>query len=397
MIKIFFNFILAFGEMLRFLSLPQKKRKIVFYAEDKHSMLHFEPIIKQLAFIHEETLCYLTSASDDVILETHHNNIIPVYVGDGVVRTLVFSYMAADLLIMTMPDLETYHIKRSKRYPVHYLYLFHGLVSTHYIYRKAAFDSFDTIFCTGPHQIEEIKATEKLYNLKQKNLVKDGYRPLESLMAEVKEYRKVNKNTNAKKRPMTVVVAPSWGKNAILETCGLEIVQNLLDSGFRTIVRPHPLTTKYNGWIIKSLSSRFSKNELFHLNQNLSDKSSLFQSHVMISDWSSIAIEYAFACERPVIFIDVPMKCNNPEADRINIIPLELIIREKIGRVILPDQLDTISEAIEGIYNDYNEFINIIRKLREECVYNLGSSLDGAVNQIMNLSTELQKNNSQKI
>ena len=33
----------------------------------------------------------------------------------------------------------------------------------------------------------------------------------------------------------------------------------------------------------------------------------------MVSDWSGVAMEFAFGLERPVLFIDVPRKTNNPE------------------------------------------------------------------------------------
>ena len=43
----------------------------------------------------------------------------------------------------------------------------------------------------------------------------------------------------------------------------------------------------------------------------------------MISDWSGVAIEYAFAFEKPVLFIDTPQKINNPDCYQIDIVPLE--------------------------------------------------------------------------
>ena len=92
-------------------------------------------------------------------------------IGDGPARTKFFLELKAKVLIMTMPDLETYHIKRSKVFPVHYVYLFHSMNSTHMEFQKNAFDHFDSIFCVGPYQIQEIRATEQLYNLKQKKLI----------------------------------------------------------------------------------------------------------------------------------------------------------------------------------------------------------------------------------
>jgi YidC/Oxa1 family membrane protein insertase len=83
--------------------------------------------------------------------------------------------LRAKILVMDMPDLDTYHIKRSKAYPVHYIYLFHSMFSIHSYLRKEALDNFDTIFCVGPHHVNEIKATEKLYELKPKKIINYGF------------------------------------------------------------------------------------------------------------------------------------------------------------------------------------------------------------------------------
>ena len=100
------------------------------------------------------------------------------FVGNGIARTFFFAGLEAEILVMTMPDLQTFHIKRSP-YPVKYVYLHHSLVSTHMIYRSEAFDSFDSILCVGPHHLAEIKARETLYNLPCKELVQHGYGKLD--------------------------------------------------------------------------------------------------------------------------------------------------------------------------------------------------------------------------
>ena len=75
--------------------------------------------------------------------------------------------------IMTMPDLNQYQVKRSK-YPVHYIYIQHSLVSLHMVCRKGAFDNYDTICCAGPHHVREIRAVEKKYGKKLLNMVMDA-------------------------------------------------------------------------------------------------------------------------------------------------------------------------------------------------------------------------------
>ena len=136
----------AWRGMRRFRALPRRDRAIVFYAEDGASWVHFEPVIRALATTHGRGVCYLTSSPRDPVLEREDEAVRAFYIGDGVCRTFLLRILEAGVVVMTMPDLETFHIKRSK-YPVHYIYLHHSIVSTHMIYRRGAFDGFDTVFC----------------------------------------------------------------------------------------------------------------------------------------------------------------------------------------------------------------------------------------------------------
>ncbi len=157
----------------------------VFYAEDGASWVHFEPVIRALATTHGRGVCYLTSSPRDPVLEREDEAVRAFYIGDGACRTFLLRILEAGVVVMTMPDLETFHIKRSK-YPVHYIYLHHSIVSTHMIYRRGAFDGFDTVFCVGPHHLAEIRETEALYGLKPKLLVEHGYGRLDSITAAAK-------------------------------------------------------------------------------------------------------------------------------------------------------------------------------------------------------------------
>ena len=81
----------------------------------------------------------------------------------------------------------------------------------------------------------------------------------------------------------------------------------------------------------------------------------------MISDWSGISFEYAFTFERPVIFIDVPKKILNPNSDDISLEPIEISIRNKIGHVVSPKDLEKIPSLISSIYDDDKNKEDIIK------------------------------------
>ncbi len=171
------------NDIEKFNKLDLDERSIVFYSENSVILYPYvEEIIRELQN-RDQKVCYLTSSKDDPILKNKNKNIRVFYIGDSEIEKMnFFLRLKAKMLIMTMPDLGSYHIKRSKEFPVHYIYTFHSMNSTHMEFQKGAFDEFDSIFCVGPYQVQELRATEQLYNLKRKNLVECGYGLLDKLI-----------------------------------------------------------------------------------------------------------------------------------------------------------------------------------------------------------------------
>ena len=99
--------------------------------------------------------------------------------------------------------------------------------------------------------------------------------------------------------------------------------------------------------------------------------------------------EYAFVCERPVIYVDVPKKAHNKEYDKIQFVPLEVGIRDKIGEIISINNLESMPERIEFLYGHVNEFQNKIKKIRDDTVFNIGESGQAAADEIIQIINEM--------
>nr|AIE98285.1 CDP-glycerol:poly(glycerophosphate) glycerophosphotransferase (yidC, spoIIIJ, OXA1) [uncultured marine thaumarchaeote KM3_04_H11] len=371
-------------EVGKFNQLDLDERSIVFYSESSVILYPYvEEIINELEK-RDQKICYVTSSKNDPVLK--NKEIKTFYIGDGSARTKFFLELKARVLIMTMPDLDTYYIKRSKTFPVNYIYLFHSMNSTHMEFQKGAFDRFDTIFCVGQHQIQEIRATEQLYNLKQKKLVECGYGLLDKLLKSRPSHSQENfLSKNNKKK---ILIAPSWGKQNLLETVGIDLVKILLDAGYHVTVRPHPMTIKKSPKLIKQIKEKFEKNPDFLLDTNTSSFEQLLSSYALITDWSGIGHEYAFVCERPVIYVDVPKKARNKKYDKIGFVPLEISIRSKIGEIISIQNLGSIPERIEFLYGHITDFQSNIKKIRDDTVFNIGKSGEAAANEIIRIINE---------
>ena len=373
------------NELKKFEDLKQNERDVVFYSENENSMLIFKSLISELTNKHNLNICYVTSSKDESILKKPNNKIKSFFIGDGVVRTKFFLNLKAKILIMTMPDLETFHIKKSKVYPVHYVYLFHSMVSTHLIYRRSAFEHFDSIFCVGNYQLDEIRSTEKLYDLKPKNLIRYGYSHLDNLLEKYSKRILLPKNNENK---LHILLAPSWSDDGLFENFGEKVIDILLREGYKVTFRPHPMTQKKSKKKIDRMTEKFSKNESFLLEQNISNFDLFLFSDIMITDWSGAALEFAFAFEKPVLFIDVPKKINNPEYEKIPQVPIEVSIREKIGKIILPTDLELIPNEIKMLYGQTKELRDKITKIRNELIFNVGESKKDGAEEIIKLLNE---------
>ena len=370
-------------ELRKFESLEQHERSIVFYSEDNFSIINFEPILNELTNNLQRQVCYLTSSPNDPMLNSENKNIKSFFIGDGTIRTKLFLTLKADVLVMTMPDLGTYHIKRSKIYPVHYVYIFHSMVSTFMTYRKGAFDNFDTILCVGKHQIQEIREMEKVYGLKPKNLLEHGYGLLDTLM---KKYS--SSSLREKYNEKQILIAPTWGKKALLENHGHEIVKILLDSGYNVIVRPHPMSLIKSKKIINSINEDFKNNPNFKLETDIRSSDSLSSSQFVITDWSGIALEYVFTFERPVLFVDVPKKINNVDFEKISLTPIEVSLRKELGESCSPDQLEKIPEKLDYLYENLESFKKQIVQIRSQTIFNLGKSGEIGAKYIAQIADE---------
>ena len=364
-----------------FFKLSKLKKQIVFYAEYGGQYSYFEGIIKELTGKHNQNICYITSDISDPVFNLQNERITSFYINN----LLAFFMPLVDckVMIMTLTDLDNYYIKRSKN-PVHYVYVFHSMVSTHMVYRSGSFDSYDSVLCVGPYQIREIRKHEKLNKLPPKKLIEAGYYRLERMHFAYQEYLKNLKENKKPKKPV-ILIAPSWGDDNILESCGEKLIAALLDSDYKVIVRPHMETIKRYPNLIKTLEVKFSSNLDFTMKKEFSSDDLVFEVDVLVSDYSGAALSYAFGTERPVLFIDVPPKINNKKFKELDIEPLELSLRSQIGTVLSTSKIDSVPDNVNMLMLEAENYRKKIIKIREQNIYSFGKSSEIGAGHIMSL------------
>jgi len=356
------------------------KKNLVVYSEGSGFWKYFFAIVNHVTEHSDIIVHYVTSDPNDRIFETTNPQIIPYYIGPKTLIAFMMK-MDADIVLMTTPDLQQYHIKRSLvRKDVEYIYLDHGMTSYQLMLRKGALDHFDTIFAYGPNHIEEVRETEKLYGLPPKTLVKTGYGLLDELLERVGA---MDLEQIAGLQNKQILIAPSWQVKNILDLCINEMLSALLGHGYHIVVRPHPEYVKRFPAKMKALIDRYAEqcaaaDELggtLVFETDFSSNETVYHSDLVITDWSSIAQEFSYATKKPSLFINTPMKIMNPEWDLLPLVPLDISLRDELGVSIDIDKLDTLADAVAALLSKSEEYHERIAAILEQNIYDIG---DGA-------------------
>ena len=367
----------------RFFSVVNKH--LVFYSESNGFYKYYAGMIDYLLEKTNITIHYITSDPNDNIFNMAEKEprIRGYYIGEKRLITLMMR-MEADIVVMTVPDLENFHIKRSYvRKDIEYLYVQHGMGSVSLTYRKGALDHYDTILSPNRKQTEEIRAQEALYNLPQKKIIECGYFILDDM---IKAYDAMDKTPT--EGPKTVLIAPSWQEDNIVDSCLDELVEVLSSMDLKIIVRPHPQHVRHKREKLEKLKDKYSDNERIEVQLDFSATDTVWKADLLITDWSDISMEYSFCTHKPVLFINTPMKIMNPEYDRIDVVPINIEIRDIVGCNISPKELDKVPEKIEYLFANSEMFAEKIREYEEAQGYNIGHSAEiggkYVVDQLMN-------------
>tara|TARA_Y100000768_G_scaffold275659_1_gene211253 strand:+ start:1734 stop:2828 length:1095 start_codon:yes stop_codon:yes gene_type:complete len=348
MIKDFINQI---KNLYKFYKIPDEEKDIVFFSEGKTYFNVFESYIKKLEKY--KKLIYITSDKSDPIFKSNLKNIEIIYCKNIYLLIILMNNISCKNLIMTMPDLNNHEIKKSKNVG-NYIYLFHSLVSTHMVYKNNAFDAYDIILCATQNQYDELKHNKELKNLNYK-LYKSNYPKLNILQTQA---------SNLKKKMITI--APSWGEDNIFEIKNFDILlDELIKIGFKVILRPHSNVTEKTFILLYKLKKKYSVGSIIIETDN-ANFNNPFESSYLITDWSGIALEYFMITKNPIIFVDTKKKVRNERFnEKIDKVPLEVLIRSKIGIIISTSEFNNINYFIKELENkDYiKEFEEINKNL----------------------------------
>ena len=356
--------------VIKYKVLYENKNHITFF-DQVSSRNNFSSLLIQELLKKEKIILIVGDKKHIAFKNQNQNqNLIVLFLDQSVI--ILFKLLKIKFMI-TFDSGFSPKIKSKDTYIIH---LFHSIVSINHIYKNGSFDGYDVFFMVGPHHEKELLDMEKNRNWTNKKYIPIGYPKLDILI------KNNNKQIYKKNNQITILFAPSWGNNNILKLEGINIINKVLNLGFNIIVRPHPNSFIYDKLIIQQINEICKINKQCILeNSNFALMDSYVTSDLLISDWSGAAYEYAFGLLKPVLFIDTPRKINNNSKVEINKLPMEVVCREKIGKITSMDQFE---KNISLILNESN-WKEKIKKVRKNYIFNPGNATKVAIEEIYKL------------
>ena len=336
------------------------KSKIIIYGEDKRYYNVFKPIIEELINLEIPTI-YYSSSEDDKIFEIKSDFLKSEFTGTGNKAYAKLNFIEADICLMTTPNLDVFQLKRSKGVKK-YVHITHSSAETS-TYCLYSLDFFDAVFLNGEHQIRDIRELEN----KRNTIIKDLYVVGNPYLDELSKMEEtITKENNNKK---TILIAPSWGMNCLFRRFGEKLLDNIVNSDYNIIIRPHPQSLISDKDIIDKFQNRYKDKNNVEWDFNRVNIYSLSKADIMISDFSGVIFDYAFLFEKPVIIPSFTFDKRGTDAIEIDEEVWTFETIPKISFKLDENNFSNISQIIEDSINNETLKNNILKAKEEAYMY----------------------------
>lgn len=344
-------------------------RKYVIYCEDKRYWNTFKPILDE-AEKRKTEVTYFVATDKDPVFEQDYKFIKIEVIGEGNAAFAKLNMLSAGVVLMTTPGLQVYQLKRSKNVK-HYAHILHA-ASDATMYRLFGIDYFDSVLLSGDYQKADIRTLEFQRNLPEKELVTVGCPYLDVLDS------KISSLSSEENHSFTVLVSPSWGKDALLSRYGEKLLDPLVDSGMRVIVRPHPQSKISESEVLSKLEKRYENKSNVEWDYNGDNIIAMKKSDIMISDFSGIIYDYTFLFDKPVMYVNSGLDLRPYDAYDLsekengkNIWQFQAL--RSFGIELKEEQFSGLAEIIRSA-SDSKELADARKKAKNEAWMNRGKA-----------------------
>jgi CDP-glycerol glycerophosphotransferase (TagB/SpsB family) len=245
---------------------------------------------------------------------------------------------------MTTPGLDVFQLKRSKKVK-HYSFLQHSVTDAAQ-YRLFGLDHFDSILLNADYQIPYLRTLEKIRAQPEKQLIIVGCTYLDVFTQKMKGFPKEENHV------FTILVSPSWGESGLLKRYGKELLDGLVKTDWRIIVRPHPQSKISEPQMLKKLTEQYKDQKNIEWDYNRENIYSLSKADIMISDFSGIIFDFILLFDKPIMYNNQKFDMRPYDSIQIEKELWQFEALRKIGIELKEEMFADIKNVIQSVYDD---------------------------------------------
>lgn len=339
-----------------------EKLPIVIFSDHKRYWNVFKPIADELE-ARKQKAVYLTCSEDDPALSAKYEYITAEFIGEGNKAFSKLNLLNASVVLSTTPSLDVFQWKRSKNVDC-YIHIPH-MSNDITLYRMFGLDHYDAIIVSGEYQERQIRQLEEARNLPAKEIALCGIPYMDEMKKRFDKYDAVPAHER------TVLLAPSWGESGLLSRFGEQLIDKLLSTGYKIIIRPHPQSFSSEKEMIDRLMSKYNDDTKVTWNRDNDNFKVLMESDILISDFSGVIFDFSLVFDKPVIYTNAKFDINPYDASWIEEPLWTFSILPELGIELTDENVDDIKNLIDRCIED-SSFKEGRDKARKQTWVNIG-------------------------
>ena len=351
----------------------EKKIPIAIYTDHKRYWNVFEPFLDEFEKRHQNVI-YLTGSEDDPVFEKKYEYIKGQFIGEGNKGYSKLNLLNASVFVSSTPSLDVFQWKRSKNVDC-YIHVLHA-ANDPSMYRMFGTDHYDALILSGDYQAKEIRQLEEMRNIKPRELSLCGL----PYMDEMRKRLKASGDVPPHDR--TVLLAPSWGPSGILSKYGEKLIDALIKTGYKIIIRPHPQSYTTEKDMLNRIMSKYTDESKVIWNKDNDNFEVLRQADILISDFSGVIFDFTLVFDKPLIYTDTKWDISPYDASWIDETPWTFKILPYLGFELNEENVDDIKNLIDRCIEDPT-FVSGRDKARSETWVHMGEGTERSVDFIM--------------
>lgn len=372
------KFILSGGKAEK---ISSAKIPYVIFSDHKRYWNVFKPVCDEFEK-RKVDLVYWTASPDDPALSEKYEHVKAKFIGEGNKAFARLNMMNAGICLSTTPGLDVYQWKRSPNVDF-YVHIFHE-VGEPLTYRMFGIDAYDALLFNGPYQEPYIRKLESLRNQKAKECAITGCCYLDTMKSRLEK----NGGSANFTKNKTILLAPSWGASAILSKYGEDIINALIQTGYKIIVRPHPQSFTSEKDLMESLQKKFPENENFKWNRDNDNFDALNEADLLITDFSGIVFDFTLVFDKPVIYADTSFNKDPYDAAWIDEPLWRFEKLKELGIKLDKNDFSRMKEIIDSVIEN-KDLKNARSRVRDEAWQYKGQGAEKTVDWLLNKQNQI--------